>query len=236
MTGKENRGPQKGSGSSKKIANNLVALGSAAVLTVYTAGYLRTRSAAERFAAKTTPRRTDEPALAIAARVAPPAAAAPNVGGAQATRMVSPRSSPAPIAVLHSVPRSEPTEPPAAPFSAAPSAVTANDPTAPEGDQRTAEPPAVAMAAQQDQYKDGTYSGWGSCRHGDIQASVVVEGGRIVSATIAQCLTRYSCSWIAALPSQVVSRQSVSVDYVSGATQSTDAFADAVTDALSKAK
>ena len=64
----------------------------------------------------------------------------------------------------------------------------------------------------------------------------MVEGGRIASAAIAQCLTRYSCSWIEALPSQVVSRQNTHVDYVSGATQSTDAFADAVADALTKAK
>jgi len=85
-------------------------------------------------------------------------------------------------------------------------------------------------------FKDGTYLGWGYCRHGDIQASVAVEAGRIVSATIARCLTRYSCSWIEALPGQVVSRQSPEVDYVSGATESTDAFHDAVADALSKAK
>jgi uncharacterized protein with FMN-binding domain len=57
-----------------------------------------------------------------------------------------------------------------------------------------------------------------------------------MSATIAQCLTRYSCSWIAALPPQVVSRQSPNVDYVSGATQSVNAFYDAVVDALNKAK
>jgi uncharacterized protein with FMN-binding domain len=85
-------------------------------------------------------------------------------------------------------------------------------------------------------YKDGTYLGWGSSRHGDIQASVVVENGRITSASIAQCLTRYSCSWIAPLPPQVVTRQSANVDYVSGATQSTNAFYDAVVDALAKAK
>jgi uncharacterized protein with FMN-binding domain len=85
-------------------------------------------------------------------------------------------------------------------------------------------------------WKDGTYTGWGTSRHGDIQASVVVEGGRIASAVIAQCLTRYSCSWIAPLPPQVVSRQSPEVDYVSGATQSTNAFYYAVVEALSKAK
>ena len=78
--------------------------------------------------------------------------------------------------------------------------------------------------------------GWGSCRHGDIQASVVIQDGKIVSTAIAQCLTRYSCSWIANLPGQVVTRQSANVDYVSGATQSSDAFSRAVADALSKAQ
>ena len=86
------------------------------------------------------------------------------------------------------------------------------------------------------QYKDGTYLGWGTSRHGDIQAEVVIEGGRIASATIAQCLTRYSCSVIAKLPPQVAERQSPETDYVSGATQSTNAFYYAVVDALSKAK
>lgn len=84
--------------------------------------------------------------------------------------------------------------------------------------------------------RDGVYSGWGTSRHGDIQASVEVKDGRIVSATITQCLTRYSCSWIADLPGQVVKRQSPEVDLVSGATQSTDAFYSAVVEALSKAK
>jgi uncharacterized protein with FMN-binding domain len=84
--------------------------------------------------------------------------------------------------------------------------------------------------------RDGVYSGWGTSRHGDIQASVEVKDGRIVSATITQCLTRYSCSWIADLPGQVVKRQSPEVDIVSGATQSTDAFYSAVVEALSKAK
>jgi uncharacterized protein with FMN-binding domain len=85
-------------------------------------------------------------------------------------------------------------------------------------------------------YKDGTYSGWGTSRHGDIEATVDIVGGRITSATITQCLTRYSCSWISALPPQVVTRQSAEVDYVSGATQSTNAFYHAVLEALSRAK
>jgi uncharacterized protein with FMN-binding domain len=97
-------------------------------------------------------------------------------------------------------------------------------------------PPPPADPPAKPRYKDGTYLGWGTSRHGDIQASVVIEDGRILSATIAQCLTRYSCSVIEALPPQVAQRQSPETDYVSGATQSTNAFYYAVVDALSKAK
>ena len=84
--------------------------------------------------------------------------------------------------------------------------------------------------------KDGTYSGWGTCRHGDIQATVVLAAGRITSATISQCYTRYPCSWISPLPPQVTQRQSPETDYVSGATESTNAFYQALMDAIHKAK
>jgi uncharacterized protein with FMN-binding domain len=85
-------------------------------------------------------------------------------------------------------------------------------------------------------YKDGVYKGWGTCRHGDIEATVTIVNSRIASAVISQCWTRYPCSWIAALPPQVSQRQSPEVDYVSGATQSTNAFYYAVIEALAKAK
>ena len=93
-----------------------------------------------------------------------------------------------------------------------------------------------SLLMPKEKYKDGTYLGWGTCRHGDIQAQVIVQDGRIASASIAQCWTRYSCSWVAHLPGQVVTRQSPDVDYVSGATQSANAFYWAVIDALTKAK
>ncbi len=64
----------------------------------------------------------------------------------------------------------------------------------------------------------------------------MIEAGRIVNAYISQCWTRYSCSWVAHLQGQVVTRQSPEVDYVSGATQSVNAFYYAVVQALSKAK
>jgi uncharacterized protein with FMN-binding domain len=84
--------------------------------------------------------------------------------------------------------------------------------------------------------KDGTFMGWGTSRHGDIQAAVEIKEGKIASAFIVQCLTRYSCSWISALPGQVVTRQSAEVDYVSGATQSSNAFYYAIVEALKQAK
>ncbi len=64
----------------------------------------------------------------------------------------------------------------------------------------------------------------------------MIKSGRIFFAAISECLTQYSCSWIAGLPPQVVARQGAEVDYVSGATQSTRAFYYAVLEALSKAK
>jgi uncharacterized protein with FMN-binding domain len=93
---------------------------------------------------------------------------------------------------------------------------------------RTAEP--------HEHWKDGTYKGWGFSRHGDIEATVVITRGRIEAAIISQCRTRYSCGVIELLPGQVVERQSSDVDYVSGATQSADAFYEAVVTALQKAK
>jgi uncharacterized protein with FMN-binding domain len=233
------------SGSNKKVANSVVALGSAAVLAVYAAGYLRTRSAADRFAAQAAERRPATPlppvgatpavvdagaALASAAPVPPlpvttPRPATPKRVAPRRKIAVPPASAPETASLTTASPSSAPALPvspePAPPVAAAP---------------LPAEPAPAPAATAKIRYKDGTYTGWGTSRHGDIQASVVIENGRIASATIAQCLTRYSCSWIAALPPQVAARQSPEVDYVSGATQSTDAFYYAVVDALAKAK
>jgi uncharacterized protein with FMN-binding domain len=78
--------------------------------------------------------------------------------------------------------------------------------------------------------------GYGTSRHGDVEVKVEVQDGWIVSATISRCLTEYSCSWIAALPPEVPVRQSPEVDYVTGATHSSNAFYSALVQALSKAK
>ena len=118
----------------------------------------------------------------------------------------------------------------------APPDTIATPPVAP-----AAPPPAppvdtVATPPRDAALKDGVYTGWGTSRHGDIQASVEIRDGKIYAASISQCLTRYPCSRIAHIVPQVVTRQSADVDYVSGATQSANAFYQAVVEALSKAK
>jgi uncharacterized protein with FMN-binding domain len=93
----------------------------------------------------------------------------------------------------------------------------------------SASPPAAAA------YRDGTYVGLGTSRHGNIEATVVIQGGKIVSAAVSRCLTRYPCSQISELPGKVVARQGVTVDHVSGATDSSTAYRQAVANALAKA-
>ncbi len=96
--------------------------------------------------------------------------------------------------------------------------------------------PAVAKGIDVAALKNGVYYGWGQSRHGDIEAAVEIEDGRITGAWITKCQTAYPCGWISALPPQVIARQSPETDYISGATQSTDAFYQAVVRALAKAK
>jgi uncharacterized protein with FMN-binding domain len=108
----------------------------------------------------------------------------------------------------------------------------AASPTAPEAASGSLTPATVPAGS----HKDGAYTGWGFSRHGNIEAKVVIEHGRISSAIISQCRTRYSCGVIDTLPPQVAQRQSPDVDFVSGATQSADAFYQAVVAALNKAR
>lgn len=114
-------------------------------------------------------------------------------------------------------------------------------PVAPIATEVKAEAPAAVAEKKETTpvtpvWKDGIYRGWGYSRHGNIEAEVFIEKGRITSAGISQCRTRYSCSVIENLPPQVAVRQSPEVDYVSGATESANAFYGAVVEALSKAK
>jgi len=218
----------------QRISNGLITLSSAAIVAIYAAGYHRTSPAAHRFDSQIPQQRTSA-TIAIAT---PPPAANP---GAAAAPPVS--SSAAPANKKNTKRPATPSRK-AAPSSASDSAGSSSAPLRASSTNppiEAAAPPAVAAKSA---YKDGVYLGWGSCRHGDIEASVTIQDGKIALVAISQCLTRYSCGWIAPkipgaglpdLPSQVVERQGPKVDYVSGATESSYAFADAVVAALSKA-
>jgi uncharacterized protein with FMN-binding domain len=240
----------------KKISNNLVTMSSAAILAVYAAGYERTKVAADRFELQAVHQMAD--AAPVAAIVAGATAPLPAFEAVPARSDSAPvpgnvANAPRPVSVAaesqvasNVIPDAASSTPASAENLAeklvvplpAPEPVPVREQVALVPEQRPVEPPPVAPAppVRQSQYKDGSYTGWGTSRHGDIQANVVIQDGRIASAAISQCLTRYPCSWIAQLPGQVISRQNPTVDYVSGATQSVNAYYYAVVEALSKAK
>jgi len=250
-----------GRGSSRKVTNNLVALGSAAVLAVYAAGFIRTRSAAQRFegdgggrrqplptkqVASATPSETPTAIIPSADPIAPAVALTPASEAATTSSAVVTTStpsltpattepSPAPVVVA----AVEPWVPAAATLPVPPPPLAAPAPLAPAAPAVPAAPAAqdsAAAAESKSIWKDGKYSGWGSCRHGDIGATVEIKDGRIVSAIISSCRTVYSCDVIDKVIPQVVMRQSADIDSVSGATQSADAFFWAVSSALDDAK
>jgi uncharacterized protein with FMN-binding domain len=195
---------------SERISNHLVVLSSAAVLAVYSAGYMKTRSAADRIVARETAARQ---AAQRAALVLP-----------------APPSTPAP-------PADQTLAVPAPPDIATSANSKTRRSATPRSASNSSTPTAAASASSDPsaRFKDGVFQGRGSCPHGDIVAQVAIKKGQIVFAGIADCLTRYSCSVIHMLPEQIVTRQGTNVDVVSGATESTEAFQDAITDALSKA-
>ena len=84
-------------------------------------------------------------------------------------------------------------------------------------------------------YKDGTYSGTGTSRRGNVTVSVTVSGGRISAVNLTKVATEYPASALNGLPAQVVAIQSANVNGISGATYSAQAFRGAVQAALQQA-
>jgi uncharacterized protein with FMN-binding domain len=113
-----------------------------------------------------------------------------------------------------------------------PTTVTANPPATASG---STQPAASASASTTSAYRDGTYTGSGTSRRGNVNVSVTIQSGRIASVTISSVTTQYPVARISSLAAQVVARQSSKVDNISGATYSAQAFSLAVQAALSKA-
>ena len=287
----------------KRVTNNLVALGSAAVVAVYAAGYVRSAEAAQRFDDESNQRRRPAPdrdaaspaGVAIAgatrdarttARLQPDTnavvtalanAAAAAMHDKSGVGVHAPKTAPAPIGshstpsasspvtalparnavmlkvsptatppvtatatatppVTATLPVTTTATPPVTATATSPVTTAATLPASTDSSPKAAAKPALPPLPPGVKWRDGSFSGWGTSRHGDIQATVEVDGGKIAYVAVTQCLTQYSCSFFEKLPQQVLDRQSPEVDSVSGATQSANAFYYAIVQALSKAK
>ena len=172
----------------RKIGGSLVALSAAAVVSVYTLGFVRTRSSLDQLAAAA--------------------------------------NAPAPTATLTSSTR---------PVSASVQATSTSQRATATPEKGSGSPAPASSSSAQPAYRDGAYTGVGNSRHGAIAVSVVISGARIVSVSVTQCGTRYSCAYVQPLARLLVDRQSVPVEHVSGATDSSSAFKGAVSQALQKA-
>jgi len=247
-------------------------MSSAAIVAVYSAGFVRTRPAASRLVlerssdlgppARAT-RRTNAALREIESRgpsghpeasrsiaVTPLPIASPKASQPQVAQAASPSPAPANPRAMQAanaaIPLPAASSPqsqteivspaPAPAVSAAPSVASstvADTPVAAAAANPAAATAPTVPAAPV--WKDGKYTAWGTCRHGDIQATVVIEGGRIVSAEITDCQTRYACDVIEKLPAKTVSRQKAKFDAVGGATESAYAYFGAVYWALDQA-
>jgi len=203
-------------------------------MAVYAAGYWRTREEARRTDVRTQERRPPRP-------VATPAASP--VAVTQPALVTTPtREPPEPVAVAPA-PAAQSAAPSQAPLQASSPAATIAPPEASASVATAAsiplpdpEPTPAAPPAPSGNWRDGTYTGWGTSRHGDIKAQVVIRDGRIVEAGIASCETRYPCDVISDIIAQPVARQSPEVDRVSRATESADAYYYGLVEALKEAQ
>jgi uncharacterized protein with FMN-binding domain len=100
----------------------------------------------------------------------------------------------------------------------------------------TPSPTATSTSTSASPYANGTYTGTGTSRFGNVSVSVTIAGGNISNVQITKVTTSYPVSRIASLPAQVVQKQTASVNSISGATYSSQAFKLAVQQALTQAQ
>ncbi len=206
----------------RKVGADLVVLGSVAILSVYGIGYQRTLAGANAIAAQ------DSSGIAQAsANPSAPATAATAPDGVTAQSSTTLPTVNSPTAAAGAA---APSTVPAATAVPSPIPATRVPLTSPVRPAATATP--VPKAGQ---YRDGTYVGQGFSRHGGIEATVVIVSGKIVSANISDCSTRYPCSAPEPLIPEVVARQAAPMHHISGATDSSNAYHDAVVKALAQA-
>jgi len=93
------------------------------------------------------------------------------------------------------------------------------------------------------QYKDGSYTGTTSSnRYDDIQVAIVISGGKITAITTPTLRgesghsTQINSYAVPQLKTQAIAAQSASIDGVSGASYTTEAYVSSLQSALDQAK
>lgn len=119
------------------------------------------------------------------------------------------------------------------------SSSTSTNSTANKGNPKsqTSSSNAKKPAAKAAQYKDGVYTGVASNPYGGLSLAVTIAHGKIASVKITSYSMHYPQSVIdPQLPQEAVQMQTWRIYIVSGATASTYNFAEAMYQALNKAK
>jgi uncharacterized protein with FMN-binding domain len=219
-----------------RISNELVAASCTAILTVYASGYWRTREDDRRYADEAQARRPARPGPVTSAPVSVPVVLT-TTGSVPVV---------APAAIEPQPAAKTPSKVAAAPVPAAatlarpevpvPAQVAVVQESAPQPEAAVAADEAEPAPPSHKPWLDGYYTGWGQSRHGDIQAFVTIESGRIVNAGVATCETRYPCSVISHILLQPIDLQGPDVDAVSRATESADAYYTGLVRALENAE
>lgn len=103
--------------------------------------------------------------------------------------------------------------------------------------------PSTQTRTTSGQYKDGSYTGeLSSNRFDDIQVAIVISGGKITDITTptlrgdSSRSTQINSYAVPQLTSQALSTQNASLDGVSGASYTTDAYIRSLQSALDQAK
>jgi uncharacterized protein with FMN-binding domain len=135
----------------------------------------------------------------------------------------------------------------AAPVALTPKTTSADAPTAtPSGTVATGTPPAsdaTATSTPASRYKDGSYTGSvADAQWGYIQVKAIIKNGKITDVQFLQYPNERERSvYINSiadpeLTSEAIQAQSAQVDYISGATDTSEAFMQSLSDALAQAQ
>lgn len=94
----------------------------------------------------------------------------------------------------------------------------------------------VSEDSNQEEYKDGTYTGVGDGKNSNLKVSVTVSNGKISSVKILSANEPNGEEALKIIPKEIIDEQSTDVDVVSGATMTSNGIMAAVYDALSQAE